>query len=178
MTILAVYDHQQLQLPGKVLTHREDIDPLLQELGVRLDCLDLPTIAAEETDQAIIAACTASLADIPSTTGLSCMRVQRVEAAPGYADEPTTADEQQFPQPVALLLVRGAGVVCLHQEQQLLVLSCRRGDLLTLPAYLPHWFVPSAGQPSLLVMAAANEQALNAEKTSDDISARYQMLEL
>ena len=40
MNILAVYDHEQLELPSKVLTHREDIDPLLSVLGVRLESLE------------------------------------------------------------------------------------------------------------------------------------------
>lgn len=179
MNILAVYDHDQLQLPGKVLTHSEDIEPLLAGMGVRLERLQpLPALGQDDSDQTIAAAFEPILADSQTAGLLHCLRVQRMEALPGYADEAPHADEQCFEQATARLQVRGAGVVCLHQDRQLLVLSCRQGDLLTLPARLAHWFVPSAGQASLVIHAAATQQALIAELTGNDIASRYQVLEL
>ena len=179
MTILAVYDHQQLQLPDKVLTHREDIDPLLADAGVTLEHLEqMPAIGKDDADQAVVIALEPFLAHSPLASSLPCLRVHRLDALPGYVDDGPHAVEQRFAQPVARLQVRGAGVICLHHGRQLLVLTCRRGDLLALPAQLPHWFVPSAGQPSLAVHAAESTQALVAETTGDDIARRYLVLEL
>lgn len=180
MNILAVYHHLQLQLPSKVLTHREDIDPLLAALEVRLECLEeLPRVGEDATDQQIITLARSSLAASGLGTTPDYLEVQRMAALPGYANTPQSSQpEQRFQQLTALLLVRGAGVICLHQVDQLLVLSCRRGDLITLPAHLAHWFVASTGQPSLLVHGAATQQALIPEQTGDDIAGRYQVLEL
>lgn len=180
MNILAVYDHEQLDLPSKVLTHREDIDPLLAALGVQLENLEqLPSITARSTDQQILEAARSSLASSTATAALEHMAVQRVDAAPGYANEPqNSAVEQSFAQQLAWLLVKGAGVICLHQHQQLLVLSCRRGDMLLLPEQLAHWFVASAGQPSLIVHASETQDGLLARPSGSDIAQRYQVLEL
>lgn len=180
MNILAVYHHLQLQLPSKVLTYREDIDPLLAELGVRLEGLEpMPQVNEDDTDQQIISASRAVLAASSLGATLAHLQVQRMDALPGYAEPPPSSEvERRFQHLTARLLVRGAGVMCLHQAEQLLVLSCRRGDLITLPARLGHWFVASAGQPSVIVHGAATPQALVAEQTGNDIAGRYQVLEL
>lgn len=180
MNILAVYHHLQLQLPSKVLTHREDIDPLLAELGVGLESLEtMPRVGQDDTDQQVISAARSILADSCLGAALEYLEVQRMDALPGYAEAPPGSEaERRFEYHTARLLVRGAGVICLHQADQLLVLSCRRGDLITLPARLSHWFVASAGQPSVIVHAAATQQALIAEQTGNDIAGRYQVLEL
>ncbi|WP_022964223.1 hypothetical protein [Halopseudomonas pelagia] len=180
MNILAVYDHDQLQLPNKVLTHREDIDPLLAEFGVRLERLEqLPSVRDAGDDQDIIAAILPRLGNSGFDCALECLAVQRIVALPGYADEPQKVEaEQHFQQATAKLLVSGAGVMCLHQGDRLLVLRCQRGDLLRLPERLGHWFVASAGQPCLIIRAAATEEGLAAEQTGDNIAARYQVLEL
>tara|TARA_R110000822_G_scaffold123106_3_gene257471 strand:- start:533 stop:1075 length:543 start_codon:yes stop_codon:yes gene_type:complete len=180
MNILAVYDHEQLELPSKVLTHREDIDPLLSVLGVRLESIEpVSGITPKSTDQQILEAARSSLASSAATTVMEHMAVQRVDAAPGYATEPhNIAVEQSVAQALALLLVKGAGVICLHHHEQLLVLSCRRGDMLLLPKHLAHWFVASAGQPSLIVHASETQDGLLAKPTGNDIAQRYQVLEL
>ncbi|MFO7703601.1 MAG: hypothetical protein R6V43_00470 [Halopseudomonas sp.] len=180
MNILAVYHHQQLLLPSKVLTHREDIDPLLEQLGVRLEGLaTLPKVSEDDTDQQIISVARSILVDSRLGATLEYLEVQKMDALPGYAEAPPSSEvERRFQQPTARLLVRGAGVMCLHQADQLLVLSCRRGDLISVPARLGHWFVASPGQPSVIVHGAATPQALIAENTGNDIAGRYQVLEL
>lgn len=179
MSILAVYDHEELQLPFKVLTHREDIDPLLAELDVKIERLEqLPRFTKDDADQAVVTAFAPVLANSQCASALQYLQVQRIDALPGYVDEAPQANEQRFEGPVARLQVSGAGVICLHQQRRLLVLSCRRGDLLALPAQLAHWFVPSPGQSGLAIYAATSEQALVAELTGNDIASRYQVLEM
>lgn len=180
MNILAIYDHDQLDLPTKVLTHLEDIAPLLAECGVSLEHLaSVPGVKAASADDEIIAAVLPGLRLSSLDIALEHLAVQRVAALPGYANEPQSGDaEQRFHRVTAKLLVGGAGVLCLHQQHQLLVLRCQRGDLLRLPAQLGHWFVAQAGTPCLIVRAAATAEGLVAEHTGDDIATRYQVLEL
>lgn len=180
MNILAIYDHDQLDIPSKVLTHREDIDPLLAELGVRLQRLEsLPRIAEDDTDQDVIAVLRPILVEDEQSALFKHFRIHRKAALPGYADQTQNSEvEEYFPQQTAKLLVSGAGIMCLHHEHRLLVLRCQRGDLLHLPERLGHWFVASAGRSCLIVRAAATEDGLMLKQTGDDIAARYQMLDL
>lgn len=180
MSILAVYDHAQLELPHKVLTHREDIDPLLQAAGVRLTALEgLPRSTPEQPDDELLGVYREWLATRYTDIEFGHGELQRQSAVPGYAEaQPEDIEaERRYSQRCAQLLISGAGLWCLHHEQQLLVLSGRRADVVALPAGLAHWFVPGPGQPGLLLRFAGSAP-LTPALTGSDIAARYQVLDL
>lgn len=181
MTILAVYQDDELQVPGKVLTHAEDIVPILATAGVSL----------QTTEQSLPKGRIISAAQALEISGelLATIRVERrmefvevlmLEGPPGYAEIP--AEEVQGEQVLAgdslWLFLDGVAMVCIHHDEKLLVLGCRRGDLLGLPAGIAHWTVPVTGRQCVIVRSARDAEALVSRLTGNDIARRYPVLEL
>jgi len=181
MAILAVYADDQLQMPTKVLTHTEDILPALADAGVMLQTLEQqwPARSMMEGAQALRIA-GELLASVGVEQNMEFAEVLELEGPPGYAE--VVADEGASEQTLAgdslWLFLDGAATLCIHHGEKLLVLGCRRGDLLALPAGIAHWTAPVTGRQCLIVRGGAHAEALSGASTGSDIASRYPVLEL
>lgn len=181
MAILAVYQDNQLQVPVKVLTHMEDIQPILATAGVSLQIVEqsLPPERIMSAPQALEIS-GELLAAIRVEHDMEYAEVLQLEGPPGYAE--VSAAEGQQEQVLAgdslWLFLDGVATLCIHHGEELLVLGCRRGDLLGLPAGLAHWAVPATARKCLIVRSGHDVNALQASSTGSDIAGRYPVLEL
>lgn len=181
MSILAVYSDSQLQVPVKVLTHLEDILPILANSGV-----SLKTIQQSMPDKGMISAAQAVeiSGELLTTLGveerMEFAEVLELEGPPGYVEAPADSgeSEQVLAGDSLWLFLDGAATLCIHHDGKLLVLSCRRGDLLALPAGRAHWSVPVTGRRCLVVRRGRDADALASRPTGDNIASRLALLEL
>ncbi|WP_339842880.1 hypothetical protein [uncultured Halopseudomonas sp.] len=181
MSILAVYADSQLQVPIKVLTHLEDILPILTSAGVSLKTVgeSIPDSRTITATQAIEVS-----GELLATMGVELSQefaeVLELKGPPGYVE--AAADQQHTEQMLAgdsfWLFLDGAATLCMHHDGRLLVLGCRRGDLLELPEGMAHWLVPVTARHCLIVRIGRYKGALSAGPTGDDIASRYPVLEL
>ena len=181
MTILAVYQDSQLQIPVKVLTHYEDIMPILSAAGISFKSLEqaLPDRSMISVERAAeVSSELLALSGVEEEVGH--FEVMQLQGPPGYAE--LSGEEAQSEQVLVgdslWLFLDGAATLCLHHDGLLLVLGCRRGDLLGLPSGLAHWAVPVTARRCLLVRSASEPGALLSKPTGDDIAVRYPVLEL
>jgi 1,2-dihydroxy-3-keto-5-methylthiopentene dioxygenase len=181
MTILAVYQDEQLQIPGKVLTHTEDILPFLDAAGVWLRT----TVPSWSKGAMISSAHALEISnELLTTIGVEQLmmfaEVLELEGPPGYEEDP--AGEGQSEQTLAgdslWLFIEGVATMCIHHGDTLLVLGCQCGDLLSLPQGVAHWAVPVTGRQSVIVRSARDAHALASSPTGNDIARRYPVLEL
>lgn len=181
MSILAVYSDSQLQVPVKVLTHLEDIVPILASSGVSLKTVAQNLLNKRMmTEMQAIEISGELLAIIGVESTMAFAEVLELQGPPGYAEAPADQgeSEQVLTGDSLWLFLDGAATLCIHHDGKLLVLSCRRGDLLALPAGRAHWAVPVTGRRCLVVRRGRNADALSARLTGDDIANRYPVLEL
>ncbi|WP_373186802.1 hypothetical protein [Halopseudomonas sp.] len=181
MTILAVYQDDQLQVPVKVLTHTEDITPILAEANVLLQTVEqsLPVRRMMTAAQAL--ELSGELLEANRVEqDMEFAEVLELKGPPGYAETPegTGQSEQILAGDSLWLFLDGVATVCIHHGDKLLVLGCRCGDLLGLPAGTSHWVVPVTGRQCLIIRSGRDENALLATPTGDDIADRYPVLEL
>ncbi|MFN3579023.1 MAG: hypothetical protein ACK4VV_00950 [Pseudomonas sp.] len=176
MSILAIYQHTQLQLPIKVLTHDEDILPLLEAAGVGLQVLNWP----QQRSGLDIDALPALPERLGADGSMAHRCLQRWPATPAYAErfEGPVDPEQHLSAASWWLLAEGTGALCLSSEEQLLVLHCSAPLLLSLAAALPHWFVPAPGQACSVLRLARSAAHLELIASGRDIAARFQPLDL
>lgn len=181
MAILAVYSDDQLQVPVKVLTHMEDIVPILAATGTSLQAIEQSWPARSMMDAAqAMEICGELLARIRVEHDREFLEVLELEGPPGYAEVPAAdgPEEQTLAGDSLWLFLDGVATVCIHHGETLLVLGCRRGDLLALPAGTAHWTVPVTGRQCLIVRSGAGADALSCTATGSDIASRYPVLEL
>lgn len=181
MTILAVYQDDQLQLPSKVLTHTEDILPFLDAAGVSLQTTvpSWPKGGTISTAQALELS-GELLATIGVEQSMEFAEVLTLEGPPGYEEGPAGdgQGEQSLAGDSLWLFIEGVATMCIHHGDTLLVLGCRSGDLLSLTKGVAHWAVPMTGRQCVIVRSARDAKALASSPTGNDIARRYSVLEL
>ena len=181
MAILAVYSDEQLQVPVKVLTHQEDILPILADAGIVLQIVEQSWPPRSMMDAAkVIEVASELLTRIRVQPHRECVEVLELEGPPGYAEVPAEEgpSEQTLAGDSLWLFLDGVATLCIHHADRLLVLGCRRGDLLALPAGTAHWAVPVTGRQCLIARSGSCAEALSSTPTGSDIASRYPVLEL
>ncbi|MEH6388642.1 hypothetical protein [Pseudomonas profundi] len=157
MTFLAVYHHENLLNPIKLLTHRDDITATLEAVSVSYENLDISAaFTGVEDDSRILGSLEAQFEDYPHR------KVIRLPAIPRYATPPSDAGEpeQRCVDAGLRLFVQGRGVFCLHQADHLYALGCEAGDLVSVPAGVTHWFRQSTGPECVVVRLAHSTDGL------------------
>ncbi|QJD58082.1 hypothetical protein HG264_03735 [Pseudomonas sp. gcc21] len=157
MTFLAVYHHENLLNPIKLLTHREDIAATLEAVSIRYDSIDIAAaFNGDEDDARILDNLESRFDDYPHR------KIIRLPAIPRYATPPSDAGEpeQSCTEAGLRLFVKGRGVFCLHQANHLYALGCEAGDLVSVPAGVIHWFRQGAGPECLVVRLGHNAEGV------------------
>ncbi len=159
MPLLAIYSRDRLLFPDKVLTHAEDIQGHLMASRVALRSLPAPRLAesAATGDYLALLAGEQDLAD------LRYAEIFHHAAPPAYAEQSDAQAQpvHQHPRLTARWLLKGGGGFCLFAPDSLYYLECKPGDLLLLPADLPHAFLPRVGQPGCVLRLAATAEDLS-----------------
>ncbi|TVP92166.1 MAG: hypothetical protein EA348_02590 [Pseudomonadaceae bacterium] len=175
MPLLAIYPRDRLMFPDKVLTHAEDIQRHLADFGVGLHCLPAPRLSESAAPEGFLDL----LVDEPAVATLRYAEIFHHAAPPAYAEQ-SDADAQpvhQHPESTARWLLKGTGSFCLFAADGLYYLECRPGDLLLLPAGMPHAFLPRVGQPGCVLRLAAKADDLTSLASPDCSLQGFQPLD-
>lgn len=74
------------------------------------------------------------------------------------------------------LFLRGQAIFYLHLNNRVYVAGCDRGDLISIPAGLPHW-LDIGPEPDFLVLTMSNSPANSLMSTASDIALRFPRFE-
>jgi 1,2-dihydroxy-3-keto-5-methylthiopentene dioxygenase len=165
--------------PGQPTLRTEDpvvIAEALRAIGVRFERWELPVeVAPDAPAEAILDVCRPYLDTLMGQTGAGTADV--IKLSPGsdaypamrakFLDEHThTEDEVRF-------FVQGAGNFILHVDGRVFDVHCTRHDLISVPAYVKHWF--DAGEnPSFTVLRVFTDTTgWTPHYTGDKISALF-----
>ncbi|MCB9681244.1 MAG: AraC family ligand binding domain-containing protein [Alphaproteobacteria bacterium] len=138
MTHLAVMTEVPPHRVIDVLHRRADVVAVLRAVGVVLERWLPPELPCDD----VLAACATPIARWKATRGYTTVDVLSVR--PDDADVAALRErylvEHTHDDAEVRAFVEGEGTFFLHPGRQVLRLHCKRGDLLSLPAGLPHWF--------------------------------------
>lgn len=176
MTELAVFD---ISRPGTAVETSTDLKRIAAELagiGVRFERWEAEAdLTPEADDQAVLDAYAADIVRLKATGGYRSVDVvrmwpdhpDRIALREKFLREHTHAeDEVRF-------FVEGSGLFFIRNGDRVHRLLCERGDLLSVPAGLRHWF--DAGErPHLTVIRLFTDpEGWAAEYTGDDVADRF-----
>ncbi|MDH4574430.1 cupin [Salinicola acroporae] len=74
------------------------------------------------------------------------------------------------------LFLRGQAIFYFHLDHRVYVVGCDRGDLISVPAGLPHW-LDIGPEPDFLVMTMCNVPSHDVIATASDIALRFPRFE-
>ncbi|WP_110685998.1 cupin [Salinicola aestuarinus] len=74
------------------------------------------------------------------------------------------------------LFLRGQAIFYLHVNSRVYVVGCDRGDLISVPAGLPHW-LDIGPEPDFLLLTMSNALAQNSIVTASEIATRFPRFE-
>lgn len=73
--------------------------------------------------------------------------------------------------------VEGAGLFCLHLDEQILQILCEKNDLISVPAGTPHWFDMGSSPNFTAIRIFDNQEGWVANFTGDKIADAYPRLD-
>lgn len=176
MTELTIYADEA---SPRSLAHETDhakIAEILRDLGVELrlwPTVDRIQPGAEAKD--VLAAYAEPISALKSEFGFESVDVvsmgpdhpARVEARQKFLAEHTHADyEMRF-------FVAGGGMFYIRQGARVFLLLCTAGDLISVPAGMPHWFDMSESPNFVAIRFFTTADGWVAKFTGDDIAERY-----
>ena len=176
MTFLAVYHHDNLLNPVKLLTHREDIVAALEQASISYSFVEIsPELQADQDDAALLTRLHERYGE-----GYPYIELQKLAAIPNYASAERAQAEVEYSCTDAglRLCLQGTGVFCLNVEDQLLALGCIPGDLLSIPAGIGHWFRQGAGSDCVIARLAKECTGLECAARIDGLAGKVELPEI
>ncbi|WP_142849668.1 acireductone dioxygenase [Telmatospirillum sp. J64-1] len=176
MSRLAIFDETAPEAPRFESTDPAAIGRELNAIGVRYEHHALPEDVTADRDQDYILD---RLSDLVAAQrdihGYQTADVARVPA--GLPDPaPIRAkflNEHIHAEDEARLMLDGAGSFYLHVEGKVFQVTCERGDLISVPAGVKHWFDMGEKPCFSALRFFTDPNGWVADFTGDDIAARF-----
>jgi 1,2-dihydroxy-3-keto-5-methylthiopentene dioxygenase len=179
MTILCVFPESD-QRAREVINDPGVIAERLRQLGVMFERWETSSEWPPDADQsAVLAAYQGPVRRLQQLFGFQSADVigvspdhpQKAELRAKFLDEHTHSDfEVRF-------FVQGLGLFYLHSGDQVYALLCERGDLLSVPAGLKHWFDLGSEPHLQCIRLFTTPEGWIANYTGDSIGGRFPSLE-
>jgi 1,2-dihydroxy-3-keto-5-methylthiopentene dioxygenase len=179
MTVLTVF-REDGEGPLEAIREPAAIAERMQTLGALFErweaSCDLSATASQED---ILGAYAASVARLKVKYGFESADVisvnsdhpQKADLRAKFLNEHTHSDfEVRF-------FVEGRGLFYLHPDDNVYVLLCERGDLISVPDHLRHWFDLGAEPDLKCIRLFTTPEGWVADFTGSDISTRFPRLE-
>jgi len=175
MSALTLY-HATGERAGETLRDHAEISAQLAAIGVRFERWQCDQPLAADADSAAVVA--AYRADVDRLTAEYAFQSHDVVSLrPDHPDraafrakflnEHTHADfEVRF-------FVGGRGLFYLHIDQQVLLLLCEAGDLVSVPAGTPHWFDMGSAPDFTCIRFFTIADGWVGDFTGSDIASRF-----
>lgn len=176
MSRLSIYKDDT---PGVPVQQTEDvraITGLLATVGVDFERWDSPVaIGPEDSADAILEAYRPHLDMLMGKSGAGSADVIKLRPGQEGAAELRTKllSEHRHTEPEVRFFVQGSASFILHIKDHVYDVRCTQGDLIGVPAGVPHWF-DAGEQPSFTVLRVFTDAAgWVAQYTGNTISARF-----
>jgi 1,2-dihydroxy-3-keto-5-methylthiopentene dioxygenase len=176
MSRLSIYHEQNGKEPLVQTEDGTEIAARLKEVGIRFErwTAEFP-IRANQPHEEIIAAYGGSIDALKASEGFQAVDV--VSLHPEHPDRAAfrqkflaehrhTEDEVRF-------FVDGSGQFYLHLENQVHVVLCEQGDLISVPANTRHWFDMGPAPRFTAIRLFTNPEGWVANFTGDAIADRF-----
>ncbi|WP_031432657.1 1,2-dihydroxy-3-keto-5-methylthiopentene dioxygenase [Methylomarinum vadi] len=175
MSQLTVYNDRSAE-PGRQFSDFDDIAAQLQQIGVQFERWQASQEFAEDADgDTVLAAYRDSIDRLRQqyrfqsvdVIGLKPSHPDKAALRQKFLDEHTHDDfEIRF-------FVEGSGLFYLHVDDKVYAVLCERGDLISVPANVTHWFDMGENPDFKCIRFFTTEDGWVARFTGDDIAKRF-----
>lgn len=171
MSHLAIYAEDDARAPLLETADGEAIAAALAEIGVRFE--RWPTRDAASGD--ILAAYAPEIARLKAEGGYQSVDV--ISLAPDHPDRAALRtkflSEHRHNEDEVRFFVEGEGLFTLHADGRVFNMLCTRGDLISVPAGMRHWFDMGPAPRFTAIRLFINPDGWVAHFTGDDIADRF-----
>jgi 1,2-dihydroxy-3-keto-5-methylthiopentene dioxygenase len=179
MTALSVYSEED---GARILatTDPEQIRSVLAAQGIGFERWDLQQhVCAHDAPEHILAAYEDRIVRLKQQGGYTTADV--IALHPDHPDRRTLREkflsEHTHSEDEVRFFVAGRGAFFLHIDQSVLAVTCERGDLLRVPAYVRHWFDTGPEPELVAIRLFTTREGWVAQFTGDSIASRFPRLE-
>lgn len=175
MSHLRIYHASNTRQPYKLLNHFDDIARELAGTGICFSRWQADKqLAADASGQQILAAYNDEIAAFMQQHGHAQADV--LSAAVQQGQDCRFMQEHTNCSDVTSLLVSGRVLLGLRHGEEVYLLLCEKGDLVSVPAGIRHWFDLGDNQRPRLIRLFNSVQGLLAQPTGSDIASSYPLL--
>lgn len=147
----------------------------LAPIGVRFERWPLRALPAAASGDDVIAAYAPEIARLKAEGGYRSVDVVRM--TPDHPDRAAARtkflDEHRHGEDEVRFFVEGEGLFTLHADGKVYGVLCTAGDLISVPAGMPHWFDMGPSPRFTAIRLFVNPDGWIAQFTGDDIAARF-----
>ncbi|RMF19592.1 MAG: cupin [Gammaproteobacteria bacterium] len=175
MTTLRIFKETQPDAPVQTLETAADIARTLSDKGVRFEqwaTQDLPAGASQEQ---VLGAYANDVQRLKDECGFTTADV--VSLTPDHPDKDAFRQkflsEHRHVEDEVRFFVDGDGLFYLHLEDEVYVVHCTRGDLISVPDGTKHWFDMGPAPRFTCIRLFSNPEGWVADFTGDAIADRF-----
>ena len=176
MSRLTVYRDDAPDQPVLETADAAQIAGALRPLGVRFERWNAPVVPPRDADaETVLEAYRPYLDGLMGETGAGSADVVRINAqTPNLqalrdkflCEHVHSEDEVRF-------FVHGQGAFVVHVKDHVYSVLCAQGDLISVPAGIPHWFDAGLSPDVVALRVFTDKTGWIADYTGDDIAARF-----
>lgn len=176
MTELAVFDISRPRAAVDTFTDPERIAASLAKISVRFEQWDATAdLPPDADDEAVLDAYANDIARLKAEGGYQSVDVVRMR--PDHPDRAALREkflqEHTHSEDEVRFFVEGSGLFFIRHGDQVHRLRCERGDLLSLPAGVRHWFDGGVEPHFAAIRLFTDPKGWAAEYTGDDVADRF-----
>jgi 1,2-dihydroxy-3-keto-5-methylthiopentene dioxygenase len=176
MSRLTVYDDRTENRPELRTEDPAVMAATLAPIDVRFERWDSPVhVHAEDEPATILDAYRPYLDRLMGALGAGSADV--VKLRPDHPDAPAMRAkflaEHRHTEPEIRFFVAGSGNFVLHAQGKVFDVHCTQGDLIFVPAGIPHWFDAGPAPDFTVLRVFTDTSGWVPHYTGDDISARF-----
>jgi 1,2-dihydroxy-3-keto-5-methylthiopentene dioxygenase len=180
MSRLTIYPDTQPDQPELDTIDGVAIAKALQTIGVRFERWEAAEqFEADAGDAEVIKAYEADIERIKQENGYQTVDILRVNAA--TQDKPAIRakflNEHTHSEDEVRFFVEGAGIFYLRVEGKVYMTLCERGDLISVPAGITHWFDMGPEPEITAIRFFDNKEGWVPHFTGSDIAAQFPKFE-
>jgi 1,2-dihydroxy-3-keto-5-methylthiopentene dioxygenase len=179
MSLLTIYRHANPN-DQQVIRDPDDIARRLYAIGVTFERWEANEPLAEDADQeTILNAYKAQVGRLMDQHGFKSADV--ISVGPNFPDKAALRakflSEHTHSEFEVRFFVDGHGLFCLHPDEHVYAVYCEKGDLLSVPAGMKHWF-DSGAEPNIkAIRLFTTTEGWVAQYTGDPIADRLPKIE-
>ena len=176
MSSLTLYDDSRPDTPVLETRERERITEELSKIGVRFELWRAGVALSDGADQAaVLEAYGRDVKRLMEEGGYRASDVVRMN--PAHPDRAALRakflQEHIHGEDEVRFFVEGAGAFYLHEGGKVFRVVCERGDLISVPAGITHWFDAGERPSFCAIRLFTNPEGWVAKYTGDEIASRF-----